>query len=82
MRFFVGERELTACLVLPKAPWIINLPPDFRIVASRFVAGHGAVFTIWSSSFPRIARGARIPAFRPEFNGLMYCANLRRADLR
>jgi hypothetical protein len=73
-RAFVGERVLTCCLTQQVAPWVINLPLDFRIVGCQVdTARQGVVFTIRSETFPRVARGAPIPEFEPEFNGLKWC---------
>jgi hypothetical protein len=73
-RLFVGERQLNCSLSRERHPWVINLPPDFRIVACRVDTDRqGVVFTIRSESFPRVAQGAPIPEFTPEFYGLKWC---------
>jgi hypothetical protein len=74
MRLFVGQRELACCLSRPRAPWVSNLPADFRVVACRVDESRGGVvFVVRSDSFRRVARGAPIPEFEPEFNGMMFC---------
>jgi hypothetical protein len=71
------ERDLAWRLTRQNAPWMTNLPADVRIVGCRVdAARRGVVLTIWSKSFPRVARGTRIPEFVPAFNGLRW----RRGD--
>jgi hypothetical protein len=69
----VIERQIVgAWLEQIKSPCVINLP-YYAIVACRLDACRNAlVFTIRSKSFPRIARGAPIPEFHKEWNGLMF----------
>lgn len=55
------------------ALWIVNFPPDMQIVACHFDAAENVIILMLrSSSFPRIARGAVIPQFAPEFTGASY----------
>jgi hypothetical protein len=73
MRLFVGGRELACCLSRPKAPWVSNLPADFKVVGCRVDESRGGVvFVVRSDSFRRVARGAPIPEFQPQFNGLVF----------
>jgi hypothetical protein len=74
MLLVLKRRILRCCLTQPKAPWVTNLPPGFRVVDCRVDETRGAVvFTIQSERFPRIAKGALIPELKPDFNGLMWC---------
>jgi hypothetical protein len=72
-RLFVRERDLAWRLTRQFAPWYVNLPGDFEIVACR-VDSHrsGVIFIIRSKSFPRIAKGTTIPDIEPAFNGLKW----------
>src|SRR5262245_13936113 len=70
-RLEMRGRDLTWRLSNRDAPWIINLPPDTEIVACRTVADV-VVFILRSERFPRIAQGAVIPAFTPDWNGLKW----------
>jgi hypothetical protein len=66
-------REVAHRLTHQNAFWIVNLPADFMIVASRLDADENVVaFIIRSAEFPMIAKGALIPEFRPEFHGLRW----------
>jgi hypothetical protein len=50
-----------------RVPGIVNLPPDFEVIALRVDAERDAVAVIGrSASFQRIPKGAPIPEFRPE----------------
>jgi len=74
MRIFVPGQVVHCCLTRSKAPWLVNLPIDFRIVECRVDAERkGVVFVIRSRTFPKIARGTLIPEIEPTFNGLMFC---------
>jgi hypothetical protein len=54
-------------------PWIVNLPADCQMVGCRMDGGRDAVaLVIRSQSFTRIAKGAPIPEFTPEYNGLKW----------
>jgi hypothetical protein len=69
----VPRRDLAHRLTSDRAPWIVNLPPDFEIVACRVDAARDAVIlVIRSETFPRVATGAPIPEFAPEFHGLKW----------
>jgi|SRR5947209_18477291 len=73
MRLVVEEPVLACCLACVKAPYLVNLPPDFRVVGCRFdAAGQRAVLTIWSATFPRVAKGAPVPEFEPRFHNLIW----------
>jgi hypothetical protein len=66
-------REVAHRLTHRDAFWIVNLPADFEIVASRLDTDENAVaFIIRSAAFPMIAKGALIPEFAPEFHGLRW----------
>jgi hypothetical protein len=53
--------------------WVANLPPDVEVAACRVdPARHAVVFTLRSASFPLVAAGEVIPAFRPDFRGLKW----------
>jgi hypothetical protein len=55
------------------APWLRNLPADCTIVDCRVdVAREAVAFVIRSEAFPRVAKGAPLPEFKPEFNGLLW----------
>jgi hypothetical protein len=76
MLLIVRGRDLTFRLSKQHASWIINLPPDFEIVGCRVdSARKEIVFTIRSQEFPRIAKGALVPKFVPQFNGLRWMPN-------
>jgi hypothetical protein len=71
MRLFVPERRVACRLTHPIAPWIRNLPRDYRIVDCRLdPARGGIVFIVWSQKFRRIARGAEIPEWTPDYSSL------------
>jgi hypothetical protein len=72
-RLFVPERDLAWRLTRQFAPWYVNLPGDFEIVACR-VDSHrsGVIFIIRSESFPRIAKGTPVPDLVPAFHGLRW----------
>jgi hypothetical protein len=76
MLLVLPGRDLTWRLSREKAPWIVNLPADIDIVGCvHTAAGDGGdvvAFFIRSKTFPRIAQGAPIPRFTPQFNGLLY----------
>jgi hypothetical protein len=60
-------------IAFERGPWITNLPVDFQIVSSRVDASLGLLLLVLrSGSFQRIARGAVIPEFHPQFNGLRW----------
>jgi hypothetical protein len=70
---WVPTKALAYRLCHQNAPWVANLPPDGKIVASRLDAARDAVaLVIRSESFPTIARGAVIPKFEPILNGLRW----------
>jgi hypothetical protein len=53
--------------------WIRNAPGDMEFVSSRLDAARGVlVFVVRSEAFPRVAAGAVIPAYKPDFNGLQW----------
>lgn len=68
----VPGQEVVFHLTHRKAPWFVNLPKDVEIVGCDVDSTHNIVFTIRSTAFPRIARGAPIPMFVPKFEGLMW----------
>jgi hypothetical protein len=71
---FVSERVLACCLTQKQAPWLVNMPTDFRVVECRVDESRGGVvLTIRSGEFPRVARGAPIPEFEPAYRGLTFC---------
>jgi hypothetical protein len=73
MRLVVSEPVLACCLAGVKSPCVVNLPADFRVVGCRFDADRQrAVLTLWSATFPRVAKGARIPKMEPRFRNLMW----------
>jgi hypothetical protein len=73
MLLVLRGRDVAWRLTRQNAPWIVNLPADFEIVACRVDAALDAVtFAIRSTGFPLIAKGAVIPQFRPDFNGLRW----------
>jgi hypothetical protein len=55
-RLVLPRRILACCLSRPRAPWMINLPPDFEIVASAWTR---AAMRSFSSSARRRFRGSR-----------------------
>ena len=66
----MDEQVLTCCLIRFQSPWVVNLPRDFQFVDCRVDAERkGVIFTIRSGDFPRVARGAAVPEFKPAFNG-------------
>ncbi len=70
---FVPRRELENRLQRQNAPWIVNLPGDVQMVACRLDAERDSfAIVIRSREFPRIARGALVPDFNPEYNGLKW----------
>jgi hypothetical protein len=73
MLLLLRGRDLAFRLGHDKAPWIVNLPVDCEIVACRMdVSGESVALVIRSQTFPRIARGALIPEFKPAYNGLRW----------
>jgi hypothetical protein len=73
IRLVVDEPVLAGCLACLKAPVVVNLPADFRVVGCRFDAERQrAVLTLWSATFPRVAKGAAIPEFEPQFRNLLW----------
>jgi hypothetical protein len=73
MRLFVPERRVACRLTYPVAPWIRNLPGDFRIVDCRLDYARGEiVLIIRSKEFRRVARGAEIPEWTPEYDSLQW----------
>jgi hypothetical protein len=73
-RLVLPATELAWRLAYPNGFWLVNLPPDAEIVASRVDAGR-VVFVIRSKAFPPVARGAPIPEFKADFNGLKWRRN-------
>jgi hypothetical protein len=64
---------LAGSLACVKAPCVVNLPDDFRVVGCRFDAERRrAVLVLWSGTFPRVAKGTLIPKFEPQFRNLMW----------
>jgi hypothetical protein len=73
MLLWVPAPDLAFRLSKYLAPWIVNLPEDVAIVGCRVDAGRdGVALVIRSQAFPRIAAGAPIPEFRPQFEGLRW----------
>jgi hypothetical protein len=67
-RLFVPEARLVAYLTGGRAPWLTNLPHEFRVVGSEVDAGRrGVVLTIASEEFPEVAEGEAAPEVSPEF---------------
>jgi hypothetical protein len=67
MRLFVPARQIACYLSGREAPWVANLPKDFKFVASRFDPGRDGFFlTLRSETFPRVAQGAPVPEFVPK----------------
>lgn len=65
--------DLAWRLTNQNAPWIVNLPVDFEVVGCVQAATPDVfALVIRSETFPRIARGAPIPEFKPTFNGLRW----------
>jgi hypothetical protein len=66
--------KLLACrIAFERGPWITNLPVDVQIVSSRVEANLGLLLLVLRcGSFRRVARGALIPEFHPQFNGLRW----------
>jgi hypothetical protein len=55
------------------SPWIPNLPEGAEVVGCAHLAARDAVaLVIRSEEFPYVARGAAIPEFKPQFNGLIW----------
>jgi hypothetical protein len=72
-RLVLDEPVLAGSLACAKAPLVINLPDDFRVVGCRFDAERQrAVLVLRSATFPRVAKGALIPKFEPQFRHLMW----------
>jgi len=72
---FVPFADMEHLLAGQKAPWIINLPSDYRIVGSDVdVERKGVLFTIHSNSFSTVNLGQPIPVFPAAYQGLMYRA--------
>jgi hypothetical protein len=70
---WVPQKALTHRLTHQNAPWLVNLPEERQIVATRLDAARDAVaLVIRSASFPLVAKGAMIPEFEPVFNGLRW----------
>ncbi len=70
---FIPDSHLRARLAHPKAPWIINLPDSFRVVACDLDrARNGLVLTIYSDGFAAVQAGEPIPEFRPDYCGLKW----------
>ena len=57
MLLCIPARDLAWRLSRYKAPWIVNLPADFEIVASRVDAVGNVALVVRSKAFPRIAKG-------------------------
>ena len=73
MRLALPASELAWRLTRPNGFWLTDLPADARIVAARVdAAGGQVVFTVRSGTFRPVAKGAPIPEFLPDFNGLMH----------
>jgi hypothetical protein len=79
MLLVLPARAVAYRLTHQQGAWIANAPGDTEIVGSRVdVAGGAVVFVLRSAEFPRVARGAVIPRFTPDFNGLRWQEGLRR----
>lgn len=72
MLLAVPATELAWRLANQNAPWITNLPTDFEIFGCHVECDGVVRLVIRSATFPRIARGAAIPAFVPSYNGLRW----------
>src|SRR5262249_28286923 len=73
MLLVLSAAAVTFRLTRERAFWLLNAPQDMEIVGSRLDAARGVVvFVVRSETFPRVARGAVIPPFGPEFNGLWW----------
>jgi hypothetical protein len=71
-RLVLEEAVLAGSLACSKAPCVLNLPADFRVVGCRFdAARQRAVLVIQSGTFPRVAKGTLIPEFGPQFRNLL-----------
>ena len=57
-----------------KAPWITNLPGDYRIVGTRFGCD-SVVLMLHSQTFSPVPPGEPIPAFEAKYNGLCLRGN-------
>jgi hypothetical protein len=78
MLLVLPARAVAYRLTHERGAWIANAPRDIEIVGSRVDVARGAlVFVLRSAAFPRIAKGAVIPQFTPEFNGLRWQEGLR-----
>jgi hypothetical protein len=73
MLLIMRSDDLAWRLTRRLGPWIVNLPEDFEIIWSRVDAESGnTVLVIRSATFARVAKGAPIPTFKKEFNGLRW----------
>ncbi|HEX5272757.1 MAG TPA: hypothetical protein VFW33_19805 [Gemmataceae bacterium] len=67
---WVPGKALAQGLSQQNAPWVVNLPEDREVVASRFDGARNAgALVIRSASFPLVAKGAVIPEFEPVLHG-------------
>lgn len=72
-RLVVRERRVAHLLTHKLAPWIANLPSDWRIVDCHVARdGESIIFVIRSERFDRVGRGALIPEIDPEYYGLTW----------
>jgi hypothetical protein len=73
------ERHVAFRFTHLAAFWIRNAPEDLEIVGARVDAARGVVvFIVRSKEFPRVAKGAPIPEFKPNFDGLWWHKNAGR----
>lgn len=73
MLLHVPARVLAHRLLYREGPWLNNLPRDVKVVGCRIDSTGKVVLTVNSAEFPRIAKGAVIPTFRPEPYGQRWC---------
>jgi hypothetical protein len=73
MTLFVPESDLRSYIAGRAAPWVVNLPHDFRIVGVDLDSRRaGFVLTIRSPYFAIVEAGAPIPEIRPSYHGLKW----------
>jgi hypothetical protein len=67
MLVWVPRQDFGHRLTGDGAPCIANLPADFEVVGSRVdLARNALAVIVRSGTFPRIAKGAPIPEFKPQ----------------
>jgi hypothetical protein len=66
-------RDVLHRITHEKGPWIVNFPGDIQIVGCHWNAVQEVVMLVLRSDrFPKIARGALMPEFEPQYNGLRW----------